>query len=66
MTDWRDLLIGLNIVSMIGGAFYLVGMLRTQIHENTQAIRDLRNWLEKESERLRKVEIEVARIERAE
>jgi len=45
--DLRDILIVMNILSMIGGAFYLVGMLKAEIRHLTAAVLGLRDWLEK-------------------
>ena len=62
MNEWRDVLILLNIASMIGGAFYLVGMLRRQLMENTEAVIELREWLEREGERVRQTQIQIAEL----
>ena len=45
--DVRDVLISLNIVAMLGGAFYMVGALRSEIKHLAAAIEALTGWLEK-------------------
>lgn len=62
--DMRDVLIGINIVAMLGGAGLILGSVRTEIHHLTQAIVDLREWLKTTSDRLRAVEQDVAVIKR--
>lgn len=61
--DLRDGLIVLNIVSMIGGAFYLVGMLKSEITHLATAIDRLREWLERVDSRLTSVSERVAIVE---
>lgn len=61
--ELRDVLIILNIFAMVGGAFYLVGMMRTNIMHLTDAIERLRSWLEKVDGKLDKVDKKVAILE---
>ena len=61
--DLRDALIALNIISMIGGAFFMVGMLRSEIKHLANAIDRQREWLEKVDTTLSHVIERVAVVE---
>jgi len=50
--DLRDALIVANIVSMVGGAFYMVGMLRNEIRHLARAIEALNAWMQKAQDKL--------------
>lgn len=61
--DLRDILIGLNILSMTGGIFYIMGVLRNQVQALTLALDRLRIWLDKVDSKLDSVSEKVAAIE---
>lgn len=50
--DLRDALILANILSMAGGAFYMVGMLRNEIRHLARAIEALNAWMQKTQDKL--------------
>jgi len=50
--DLRDALIVANILSMAGGAFYMVGMLRNEIRHLARAIEALNLWVQKTQDKL--------------
>lgn len=61
--ELRDVLVILNILAMVGGAFYLVGMLRVNIQHLAHAIEHLNQWLSKVDSKLDKVSEKVAALE---
>ena len=68
--DLRDVLIALNIIAMVGGAFYLVGMLRAEIRSHGErmvslavAIESLRVVIDGTRNELSKARERIANLE---